>query len=136
MLKNIIIHQEILFFVPKCHNFTLLKYLFTILFFIIGISFTSFAQNKSTVISDPTAKFIKFYPNPASTSISFDFQKGFDKSYTLQIFNFMGKKVFEVKPTNLHNQISLNGFFRGVYIYQLRDRTGKILESNKFQVVR
>ena len=104
--------------------------------FVFGITFTSFAQNKSTVISDPSAKFIKFFPNPATTSITFDFQKGFDKSYTLQIFNFMGKKVYELKPANQHNLVSLNGFFRGVYIYQLRDKTGKIIESNKFQVVR
>jgi hypothetical protein len=30
--------------------------------------------------------------------------------------------------------ISLNDFFRGVYIFQLADRNGRVLESSKFQV--
>ncbi len=48
----------------------------------------------------------------------------------------MGKKVYEVKTSVGLLNISLDGFNRGVYIYQLRDKTGRILESDKFQVVR
>lgn len=41
-------------------------------------------------------KIIKFYPNPATTMINFDFQKDYNKSYSFQIFSFVGKKVFEL----------------------------------------
>ncbi|WP_315820654.1 hypothetical protein [Paraflavitalea speifideaquila] len=41
---------------------------------------------------DPITKIIRFYPNPATSFITFDFQRGYDKSYTLQIFNLPGKK--------------------------------------------
>ena len=48
----------------------------------------------------------------------------------------MGKKVYEFKPNTEHINLSLEGYYRGVYIYQLRDSNGKIIESGKFQVVR
>ena len=48
----------------------------------------------------------------------------------------MGKKVNEFKPGSDRINISLEGYYRGVYIYQLRDKNGKIVESGKFQVVR
>ena len=66
--------------------------------------------------------------------INFDFQKNVDKSYSLQIFNFMGKKVYELKNLSSKMNIELNDFYRGIYIFQLRDKNGSILESGKFQV--
>jgi len=52
----------------------------------------------------------------------------------MQIFNFLGKMVFEQKNIPSKTTINLNEYSRGVYIYQLRDHDGKILESGKFQV--
>jgi len=77
---------------------------------------------------------IRFYPNPATSVINFDFQKTVDKTYSLQIFNFMGKKVFELKTLSSKMNIELNDFYRGIYIFQLRDKNGSIIESGKFQV--
>ncbi len=116
-------------------TFTLLKKLITILILSFGITFTSFAQNKTASSEDATAKVIKFYPNPAASNINFELKEGYDKSYSLQIFNFMGKKVYESFPAGQRINLSLNGFYRGVYIFQLRDKSGKIIDSGKFQVV-
>ena len=77
---------------------------------------------------------IKFYPNPATSVINFEFQRSFDKSYSLQIFNFMGKKVYELKTLSSRININLDEFYRGIYIFQLRDKNGSIVESGKFQV--
>ncbi len=77
---------------------------------------------------------LRFYPNPATSVINFDFQKTVDKTYSLQIFNFMGKKVFELKTLSSKMNIELNDFYRGIYIFQLRDKNGSIIESGKFQV--
>ncbi|HET9056654.1 MAG TPA: T9SS type A sorting domain-containing protein [Chitinophagaceae bacterium] len=83
-----------------------------------------------------TVKMIKYYPNPAVTVINFEFLKGYDKSYNFQIYNFVGKKVYELQNVSQKNTINLDQFNRGVYIYHLRDRNGKILEAGKFQVVK
>lgn len=79
---------------------------------------------------------VKFYPNPASNFINFEFVKSQDKPYTLLIYNFIGKKMVELKPTEEKTSIDLTEFYRGVYIFQLRDAQGNIVESGKFQVVK
>jgi len=106
-----------------------------ILSFLFVAGFSALAQSKNTPVGQ-TAVVQKFYPNPASSSINFEFSKEADKQCTVQIFNFMGKKVYETVPTVQRITVSLDGFYRGVYIYQLRDRSGKITDSGKFQVIR
>ncbi len=105
-----------------------------ILIVLIGLTFTSFAQNRTETEPASQAKMIKFYPNPATSVINFEFQRSFDKSYSLQIFNFMGKKVYELKTLSSRININLDEFYRGIYIFQLRDKNGSIVESGKFQV--
>ncbi len=83
---------------------------------------------------DAYARIIKFYPNPATSIINFDFQKGYDKSYSFQIFSFLGKKVYEVSQVTPKTVVNLSDFYRGIYIFQLRDRNGRVVDSGKFQV--
>ncbi len=113
-----------------------MKRLLTILILLIGINFTSLAQSRPAAYGDPVAKLIKVYPTPAYNAINFDFQRGFDKSFSLQLYNFMGKKVYEVRTTSQRFNLPLGEFYRGVYVYQLRDRNGRILQSGKFQLVK
>lgn len=113
-----------------------MKQIFYILILIIGLNFTSEAQTRLTPDQGANQpKLLKFYPNPAYSMINFDFTRSYDKSYTLQIYNFMGKKVYDLKNLSATNLINLEDFYRGIYIFQLRDRNGAILESGKFQVI-
>jgi len=114
----------------------MLKKITTILIVLFGITFTSFAQLKSGNDGDAAVKVVKFYPNPATTAINFELPSGYDKSYSIQLFNFMGKKVSEINVSTQRISFSLDGFYRGVYIYQLRDKYGKVVDSGKFQVVK
>ena len=113
-----------------------MKRIFYIFLFIAGLHFSSTAQVKSAFISDNEARTVKFYPNPAVSLINFEFQKAYNKSYNLLIFNFIGKKVIDLKPTDEKITVPLTDFYRGVYIFQLRDDKGNIVASGKFQVVK
>ena len=113
-----------------------MKRIFYIFLFIGGLHFSSVAQVKSTFIGDNEVKTVKFYPNPAVSLINFEFLKGYNNSYNLLIFNFIGKKVFDLKPTEEKITVPLTDFYRGVYIFQLRDAKGNIVESGKFQVIK
>jgi hypothetical protein len=113
-----------------------LKQIFTIITVVLFACTTANAQVRSTVQAELTAKVVKFYPNPASSVVNFELKQGSDKSFSLQLFNFMGRKVFETTPNTERLIVPLDGFFRGVYIYQLRDKAGRILDSGKFQVVK
>ena len=123
--------------VRDLHYFWILKYFSLILIVLFGLIFTSSAQNKIAINNgNPTAKLIKYYPNPATTAIKFEFVQGYDKSFSLQFYNFMGKKVLEITSPDQLTNLSLNDFYRGVYIFRLSDKFGKVIDSGKFQVVK
>ena len=111
-----------------------MKKLLLILSFIALTQVSSLAQNRET--PTPVASgLVRFYPNPATTVINFDFQKASGKGYSIQIYSFMGgRKMVELTNITDRTAISVSDFNRGVYIYQLRDRTGRLVESGKFQV--
>jgi hypothetical protein len=78
---------------------------------------------------------VKFYPNPATAYINFEFSKESDnKPYTLQIYNFMGKKVYENSTMDTKILVTLTEFNRGIYIFQLKDQNGTVVDAGKFQV--
>jgi hypothetical protein len=110
------------------------------LLLILTISLVSIAQAKAQNRLAPAtettvqATILRFFPNPATTVITFDFQKSYEKGYSLQVYNFLGRKMIE--QTNVADQttINLTDFTRGVYIYKLFDKNGKLVETGKFQV--
>lgn len=101
---------------------------------LVSITAKSQDRNSNSPGSEPAARIIKFYPNPAISFINFEFQRSYDKSYNFQIFNMLGKKVYEVNNVTPKTIVNVGDFFRGVYIFQLRDKTGKVIDSGKFQV--
>lgn len=105
-----------------------------ILIFLFGLNFTSSAQNKSS--AELQGRIVKYYQSPTATSLIFEVQRGYDKSLSLQLYNFMGKRVFESKVVTQRMNLSLSELYRGIYVYQLRDKNGQIIESGKFQIIK
>lgn len=100
---------------------------------IAGFQLNVNAQSK-TVLKTEGEKTVKFYPNPAISYINFEFEKNYNNGNSLIIYNFLGKKVLEQKLGEQKINVSLRNFFRGIYIFQLCDPQGKVIESGKFQV--
>ena len=92
------------------------------------------SQSQLPGFPDPESVSVRFYPNPASSFITFDLLKNYGKNYSIQVFNFLGKKVYEFSAAHQKTIVNLTDFFRGIYIFQLKDPNGKIVESGKFQV--
>ena len=101
---------------------------------LLSIEVKSQDRTTPSVGGEPIAKIVRFYPNPATSFITFDFQQGNEKTYTLQIYNLPGKKVHEVTEITPKTTINLSDFFRGIYVFQLRDKAGRLIEAGKFQV--
>ncbi len=97
---------------------------------------TVFAQAQTRTIPtlNTVGPIIRFFPNPASSIVNFDFQKAYEKGYTIQVYSFLGKKMYEKFNADQRTSINLSEYNRGVYIYQLRNKAGKMVESGKFQV--
>ena len=80
------------------------------------------------------SRYIRFYPNPATTFINIEVQRNLSRNHSFQVYNFLGKKVAELADLSGRTRIDLTNFGRGIYIYQLKDASGKVVESGKFQV--
>jgi hypothetical protein len=97
---------------------------------------------KQPAITNPIggiqAKTIKCYPNPAVSFVNFEFPDEYvSKSYILQVYSFTGKKMYETNISTEKTTLTFtNDFYRGIYIYQLQDKTGRVVETGKFQVNR
>jgi hypothetical protein len=95
-----------------------------------GLQADSFLTSASLV----TPRIVSCYPNPAISFINIDLQKNTAKNYNFVVFNFLGKKVVDIKELNTHSTLDLTNFTRGLYIFQLKDVNGRVIESGKFQV--
>ena len=113
-----------------------MKRILLILSVILFTSGVLLAQSQSNTATGIPERIIKFYPNPAASFINFDFQKNYDKGYSIQVYNFLGKEVSEIKNVSPKTTLNISDYNRGIYIYQLKDISGKIVESGKFQVAR
>ena len=107
-----------------------------ILSFIFLTSLPALSQSGANpaTVNQLNSRIIKFYPNPDTSIINFDFANSYDKNCNFQIFSFVGKKVYELNNLSPKTIVNLNDFYRGIYIFQLRDRNGKVIDSGKFQV--
>ncbi len=95
------------------------------------------AQSTGGAPQDPAeAMHVKFYPNPATSFINFEFVKANNESYSFQVFNFLGKKVYELTNLTTKTVINLTDFSRGIYIFMLKDQNGRIIQTGRFQVTK
>jgi hypothetical protein len=101
---------------------------------VFSLSFGASAQVAQDPVMPASRKVVKFYPNPATSFIHFEFLKAPQPGTTFQVYNFLGKKVLEMQRFPNKAQVDLTNFTRGLYIFQLKDPNGRILESGKFQV--
>jgi len=117
-----------------------MKIFYILSFFIVLTTAGAKAQlTASSPAQDPLEnKHVKFYPNPATSFINFEFLRSNNNNagYSFQVFNFLGKKVYELTNINQKTTLSLADFPRGIYIFQLKDENGRIVESDRFQVVK
>lgn len=115
-----------------------MKKFYLIITFICVTIFASAQEVKSgndnAIPITENSKLVKLYPNPTTSVINFEFIKPVQKDLLLQIFNFTGKKVYESNNVLQKTSIPVTEFLRGVYIFQLKDKSGRIVESGKFQV--
>ena len=83
-------------------------------------------------------KVVKCYPNPATSFVNFEVGEALStKGYALEVYSFAGKKMFETQVSSGKINLTLNqNYYRGIYVYQLKDKSAKIIETGKFQVIR
>lgn len=113
------------------------KFLLIAFVLIVSTASAQVQQSRVAATAGVQTNIVRFYPNPATTVINFDFQRGHEQGYSIQIFNaILGRKMYEQGNMPERTTINLSDFPRGMYIYQLRDKSGRMIESGKFQVAK
>ncbi|SEW30877.1 Por secretion system C-terminal sorting domain-containing protein [Chitinophaga arvensicola] len=112
----------------------------TLILIMVFSLFTSIGKaqsDKSQPNPEGGSKIVKLYPNPATTIITFEVQQhNNDRLYDLIVYNFLGKKIDQLKGISSRTTVSLDNYYNGLYIFQLRDQRGNLVESGKFNVVK
>lgn len=110
-----------------------MKRLLIILSVILATSVVK-AQVSRTTPTNPGEIIVKTYPVPANSFINIELDKTNNNSYTLAIYNFLGRKMYERQNFSQKTTITLDEYTRGVYIYHLTDANGRLVKTGKFQV--
>ena len=108
-----------------------------IFYILLSIILLTSIQAKSQVrgpMPDQDHKVIKFYPNPAVSYITFELAKEASKTFTLQIYSFLGRKVKDIPEVADKTTVQLSDLTRGLYTFQLKDETGRVTDSGIFQI--
>ena len=114
-----------------------MKRWYTLLFVSFFALTINYANGNNYLDNDlGTVKISRFYPNPATSYIVFEFLSTIPKGCSLQLYNAIGKKVSEMPVNSYKLTISLENYYRGIYFFLLCDKNGKIIDSAKFQVVK
>jgi hypothetical protein len=109
---------------------------------VAAFAFAMVAMQSYTTIGNSgltQVKILKCYPNPAISFVNFELNNNnvVSKNYTLEVYSFTGKKMYSTTISNEKITLTLsNDFYRGIYVYQVRDKSGRILETGKFQVTK
>jgi Secretion system C-terminal sorting domain len=112
------------------------KFTLVILLFLCKTTFSYSQVSQQTLNDGPTEKIVKVFPNPATTQINFELQNNNNgKLYEVIVYNFLGEKFDDIK-LNGKTTLNLNKYYSGIYIYQLLDMQGNVIDSGKFNVIK
>jgi hypothetical protein len=75
--------------------------------------------------------YIKVYPNPVISLMQVDYKLGIQRELTLKVYDMSGREVLEQKKLKSGDQVNMSRLLRGIYQYQLIDKTGKLLMADK-----
>ena len=117
-------------------KFDSLKRLLSILSFSFLIAINSNGQESRSLNPDAPGKVLKIYHNPATSYITIDLQKDYQKGMTIAVYSFLGKKMYENQNVTEKTTLTLTDYNRGIYVYHITDQTGKVIFTGKFQVTR
>ena len=75
------------------------------------------------------------YPNPSSGHLAVEVEEGTSMSSNIEMYDLMGRKVYQAPQTGVNTDIDISGQADGLYILVLRNG-GKIIYRKRILLVR
>jgi hypothetical protein len=95
------------------------------------VVFKSSANVVTAVTNWSNGDYIKVYPNPVVTLMQVDYKLGMQRELTLKVYDMSGREVLTQIKLKSGDQVNMSRLLRGIYQYQLLDKTGKLLMAGK-----
>jgi hypothetical protein len=95
------------------------------------VVFKTSANVVTAVTNWSNGDYIKVYPNPVISLMQVDYKLGMQRELTLKIYDMSGREVLTQKKVKSGDQVNMSRLLRGIYQYQLIDKTGKLLMADK-----
>ena len=86
-----------------------------------------FGDTQSSV-SEISPEELRIYPNPAGNFIHLDFNKNSEKTYSAEIFNLQGKRIFYRQHFE-QNTLNIQNLQKGIYFIRISDNQLKTYSS-------
>jgi hypothetical protein len=98
-----------------------------------------FQQGKYHPTGPPPINEIQYFPNPVDKYLNLIFYVNDGQSFTIQIFNILGKATGFVIRNNVlngeHFYLDFSGYAKGLYLVKLQSKNGKILRTFKIEKI-
>jgi hypothetical protein len=92
-------------------------------------------KNSANVVTSVTnysnGDYVRTYPNPVLNLMKVEYKLGMQRELTLKVYDMSGRVVLEQKKVKSGDQVNMSRLLRGIYHYQLIDKTGKLLMDEK-----
>jgi hypothetical protein len=95
------------------------------------IMFKTVANVVTAVTNYSNGDYVRTYPNPVINLMKVEFKLGMQRELTLKVYDMSGREVLEQKKIKSGDQVNMSRLLRGIYQYQLLEKTGKLLMAEK-----
>jgi hypothetical protein len=95
------------------------------------VVFRNSANVVTAVTNYSNGDYVRTYPNPVLSLMKVEYKLGMQRELTLKVYDMSGREVLEQKKVKSGDQVNMSQLLRGIYQYQLLDKTGKLLMADK-----
>jgi hypothetical protein len=88
----------------------------------------------SVKVASAIANSVLAYPNPSSTMVTFKMSAGENQYIT--ITDITGRTLSTLPVYNNQIQLNVSAYSSGIYLYNILDKSGNVLNRGKFSVVK
>lgn len=96
-------------------------------------TWTQSQPSQNGIAETVNAGSVRLYPNPASDVLFIDTDNA---AALVELYSADGRLAASETLTGIHNRIGTENLSAGLYVFQVKDRSGKVIERGKFNIGR
>jgi hypothetical protein len=79
-----------------------------------------------------SGEYVRMFPNPVLSEVKLEFMVMGSRMVDVEVYDMAGRLVVQRKSVVTGTKLNLTGLAQGMYRYQVRDRNGRLMHTEKF----